>query len=465
MTIRPILAALCLCLAAAMPHAAFAREDLANTRVTFAHAVKQAAPSVVNIYAAQILPDNRQMLANNPDYQHLLPSGPVTERIRRSLGSGVIVRDDGVVVTNLHVIQGADAVKVVLADGREFAATQIGHDDKLDLAVLRLQMPKNETVPAATFGNSETLQVGDVVLALGNPFGIGQSVSFGVVSAVERSAAALSPYARFIQTDAPINPGNSGGALIDSTGKVVGINSGIFSKSGTSNGIGFAIPSSMVERVVKDIVTTGRVIRPWFGAEGQQVSDSLARELGLRAGTGVFITNIIPGSPADVAGLRKGDVLLSLSGKTIPNPAALSEQIVAMPDLLNKQTAITYWRGGKVVKAYVTLTALPPRLTGQQLEVKGYNPLTGYTLEPLSPALNVEIGLPLSARGVAIVQAPDRPPLNAFKLTLLPGDVLTTINNIPVSTPQDVQVALASSRSSWDITYRRNGRTQQVHLQ
>lgn len=459
-----VLSGVLLSLGLASSGVAVDRATLANTRVTFAQAVRKAEVGVVNIYAAKLVPGKApiQGLTTLPPVDL---DGAVREKVQRSLGSGVIVDAAGVVVTNLHVIEGAQAVKVVLSDGREFVAKQIGQDDKLDLAVLRLQLPSGEKVPTAVFGDSETLQMGDVVLALGNPFGMGQSVSFGVVSAVERSAAALSPYARFIQTDASINPGNSGGALIDSTGKVVGINSGIFSKNGQSNGIGFAIPASLVQKVVHDIVTTGQVVRPWFGAEGQAMTAEMARRLGLKNARGVLLTGVIDGSPADRAGLRQGDVLLVLAGQPVEDPSALNEQILATSNLLGQSTGVTYWRDGRAQSTNVVLTALPPRATDQQLLVKGYNPMTGYLLEPLTPALNVELGLPMGSKGVAVVNAPERAPLAAYDLNFEVGDILLSINGNTVVTPPEVQGALDSSRKGWEFRFKRNGRMMRVVTQ
>lgn len=431
------------------------RKDLGSIRVTFAQAVKVAEPAVVNIYAARV---SKPTLAQEPGLQSLKPQdGKAKDRVERSLGSGVIVKSSGVVVTNLHVIEGAQAIKVVLSDGREFAAKRVGQDEKLDLAVLQVEMTSNLNLPAAKFGNSDTLQVGDVVLAIGNPFGIGQSVSFGIVSAVQRSAAALSPYARFIQTDAPINPGNSGGALVDSTGALVGVNSGIFSKSGASNGIGFAIPSVLVQRVVNDIVSTGRVVRPWFGAEGQAVTPDVARELGLPTATGVQLTAVLGGSPAAVAGLRRGDVILNLGGGAVENPADLNEQVLAMPNLLDKATPLVFWRDGKRNETSVTLTALPVRTPTAQLVVKGYNPLNSVTVEALTPGLNNELALPLSTKGVAVVKVPDAPVLAAFGMPVQTGDIVMAINGSTIREPRDVQQALESSRSNWAIRLMRNG--------
>ena len=435
------------------------RKNLQDVRVTFSSAVKNAEPSVVNIYAARV---NRP--APNTALQDMpMVDGRMQERIARSLGSGVIVRSSGVVVTNLHVIDGAQAIKVVLSDGREYSAKKVGQDEKLDLAILQIYRSSNEALPAAKFGNSDSLAVGDVVLAIGNPYGIGQSVSFGIVSAVERSAMQLSPYARFIQTDASINPGNSGGALVDSTGALVGINAGIFSKSGASNGIGFAIPASLVQRVVDDITTKGTVVRPWFGAEGTLVTEMGARELGLQRAQGVQITAVLPGSPAMRAGLQAGDVILSLDGNPIENPADLNEQILAMPNLLNKQAKLAYWRGGARHDTTVTLTALPDRKTGSQVLIKGYNPMSGVKVEELGPALAAELKLPMGTKGVVAIDVPGAPVLEAFSMPVVYGDLIMAINGNTIRSVDDVQRALDSSRNEWSFRLMRGGRV--VNLQ
>ncbi len=430
------------------------RKNVQDVRVTFSKAVEKAEPAVVNIYAARVNTNvPKTGLQNMPAVD-----GRMQERIARSLGSGVIVRSSGVVVTNLHVIDGAQAIKVVLSDGREFSAKKVGQDEKLDLAILQIYRSSNEALPAAKFGNSDNLAVGDVVLAIGNPYGIGQSVSFGIVSAVERSAMQLSPYARFIQTDASINPGNSGGALVDSTGALVGINAGIFSKSGASNGIGFAIPASLVERVVNDITTKGTVVRPWFGAEGQMVTEMSAREAGLQRAQGVQIASVLPGSPAMRAGLQAGDIILSLDGNAIENPADLNEQILAMPNLLNKDAKLVYWRGGKRIDTTVTLTALPDRKTGSQLLIKGYNPMNSVKVEELGPALAAELKLPMGTKGVVAIDVPGAPALEAFSMPVEYGDLIMAINGSTIRTVGDVQQALESSRKEWSFRLLRGGK-------
>lgn len=444
------------------------RESAATTRASFNRAVKQASPAVVNVLTAKLVVE-KPMLVADPMLQMLIKT-PARAKVERSLGSGVIVGENGIVVTNLHVIQGATAVKIALNDGREFPAKLVGSDEKLDLAVLRLQLPSGVKLPAIKFGNSDTLETGDVVLALGNPYGIGQSVSFGVVSAVERTNAALSQYGQFIQTDAAINPGNSGGALIDSTGALVGINTAIFTRNGGSQGIGFATPSNLVKTIVKDIVEVGRVVRPWLGAEGQAITPDVAQELGMGSlgnggASGILITAVVNGSPAAAAGLRQGDVIVRLAGKNVADPADLNEKILSTPNLLNTPTSLVIWRGGKLQELIINLTALPPRNPASQVTIRGYNPLTDTVLEPLSPALNVELGLPLSTRGTVVVKVPEKAPLVAFNLALQPGDLLLSINGNEIKTPRDAQEALNAERRKWQIRFQRGTKTFNLILQ
>lgn len=434
--------------------AAQARVDGTTTRASFKQAVKTAAPSVVNIYTAKVV---NAPVMDDPRARGVI-IGSARERVQRSLGSGVIVKSGGIVVTNLHVIEGASAVKVVLNDGRDYVAKLIGSDEKLDLAVLKISAPESASLPVIRFGDSDTLEVGDVVLALGNPFGIGQSASIGVVSAVARSNVALSPYGQFIQTDASINPGDSGGALVDSTGALVGVNTAIFTKSGGSNGIGFAIPTALVRTVVDDITRVGRVVRPWLGAEGQAMTDSVAEELGLGETRGVLLTAIVPGSPAANAGLRQGDVIIRIAGKDVTDPVSLNDKILATPNLLDRPASIVIWREGRMQEVQATLTALPARDTKGRLVITGYNPLNGVMVEALGPALNADLGLALSTRGVAVVDAPQKAPLAAFNFSVKPGDLILSVNGNLVKSPKEVQQAVDSDRRQWEIRIQRDGK-------
>jgi serine protease Do len=432
----------------------------AQSRVSFAQAVKAAGPSVVNIYAARV-EDHR----DTPPARGVGWAPPVEHKVSRSLGSGVIVGASGKVVTTLHVVQGADAVKVVVADGREFSATLKAKDDKLDLAVLQLDLPAGTTLPVARFADSDSLDVGDLVLAIGNPFGFGQSISLGVVSAVARSRVALNPYAQFIQTDAPLNPGSSGGALVDSTGAVVGINTAVFSKNGEAVGLGFAIPAKVVAQVVRDLTTLGRVQRPWLGLEGQSVGDDVARELGLPDRTGLLVTAVAPGSPALQAGIQNGDVVRAFGGQPVTDAVTLNERILLTPGLLDKPVTVTLWRGGKIQEVNLVLKALPARRVAEQKVMKGYNPLNGYTLEPVGPALASEYGLPLTTVGAAVVAAPATQPLAAYTRQFALGDVIQLINGQPVHDAGQAQRALDTSRRAWEMRFWRGGIIRNVTLQ
>src|SRR5207249_1436872 len=278
-------------------------------RLSYAPVVQRAAPAVVNVYAAKTVAV-RNPLFDDPIFRRFfgVPGAPggQGDPVQRSLGSGVLVDPAGLIVTNNHVIEGADQVKVSLADKREFEADMVLKDSRSDLAVLRIRA-QNERFPALELADSDALEVGDVVLAIGNPFAVGQTVTHGIVSAVARTQVGITDYQFFIQTDAAINPGNSGGALIDLKGNLIGINTAIFSRSGGSIGIGFAIPANMVKTVVQSAETGGRIQRPWIGAETQDVTAEIADSLGFARPEGALIAGLHPNSPLAVAGLKRGD--------------------------------------------------------------------------------------------------------------------------------------------------------------
>src|SRR5262249_25126578 len=331
-------------IAAAFAGAVAAQERRVPTqselRLSYAPVVQHVAPAVVNVYAAKVV-QNRNPLLDDPIFRRFFGvPGSGGNQLPRSLGSGVIVDASGLVVTNNHVIEGADEVKVSLSDKREFEATLVLKDPRTDLAVLRIK-EGHEQFPVLDFADSDALQVGDVVLAIGNPFGVGQTVTHGIVSAVARTMVGISDYRFFIQTDAAINPGNSGGALVSMDGKLVGINTAIFSRDGggsigiglaipanmgrtlmpgggtgeergRSIGIGFAIPANMVRTVLPGVGTGEKLVRAWFGASGQNVTSDIASSMGLTRPVGVLLTDVYPGGPADRAGLKRGDVVLQL---------------------------------------------------------------------------------------------------------------------------------------------------------
>lgn len=290
-----------------------------NGPISYASAVNLAAPAVVNIHTTKIVRERRNPMLDDPFFRHFFgdrfPSQP-RQRAENSLGSGVIVSEEGYVLTNNHVIQGADEIVVALADGRTSKATVIGSDPDTDLAALKIHL---DNLPVITIGQSDMLNVGDVVLAIGNPFGVGQAVSMGIVSATGRSGLNIATFENFIQTDAAINPGNSGGALINAFGQLVGVNTAIFSKSGGSQGIGFAIPTSVATKILEQLVATGHAIRGWLGIEVQDITPRLAESFQLNSSSGVLVAGVLENGPAYLAGFRAGDIIVGIEGLTFSN--------------------------------------------------------------------------------------------------------------------------------------------------
>jgi serine protease DegQ len=296
---------------------------------SYHEAVQRAAPSVVNIFTSKEIRSQRHPLLNDPIFRRFFGDQLPDEAQRAaSLGSGVIVSANGFVLTNHHVVEAADEIEVALPDGKKLLAKVVGNDPETDLAVLRVNA---ENLPAITFGSSDALKVGDVVLAIGNPFGVGQTVTGGIVSALGRTGLGINTFENFIQTDAAINPGNSGGALIDAGGNLVGINTAIFSRSGGSMGIGFAIPVSTAKAVLEQIVKSGSVTRGWIGVEVQEITPTLAESFRLGGQRGALIAGVLRGGPADKAGVKPGDVLVEVQGKPVADPTTMLNLIAALP--------------------------------------------------------------------------------------------------------------------------------------
>ena len=299
---------------------------------SYSAAAKKALPSVVYVSTSQQIEIPRHPLLDDPIFRHFFGDRPdARERRNAGLGSGVIVSPSGYILTNFHVVDGADQIEVALNDGRTFDARLVGGDPETDLAVLQLDTKKvgNSSVPAISLGQMDNLNIGDVVLAIGNPFGVGQTVTMGIVSALGRSHLGINTFENFIQTDAAINPGNSGGALIDTQGNLMGINTAIYSRSGGSLGIGFAIPVSTAKNIMEEIIQTGSVTRGWIGIEAQEITPELADSFGLLNSDGALIAGVQRGSPADTGGVRLGDILLSVAGKPIKDPQAMLDLIAS----------------------------------------------------------------------------------------------------------------------------------------
>ncbi|KRT54201.1 Periplasmic serine protease, S1-C subfamily [endosymbiont of Ridgeia piscesae] len=327
-----------------------AKPPTASGPFSYADAVATAAPAVVNIYTAKITTETQSLRFRDPLLQHffgrLLPD-QTRKRRETSLGSGVIITPDGYLLTNHHVIEEADEIKVVLRNGHNVAVRIIGSDAESDVALLKIDGEPD--LPAIPISDPEKRRIGDVVLAIGNPFGVGQTVTMGIVSATGRHHLGINAFENFIQTDAAINPGNSGGALVNARGELVGINTAIFSRSGGSHGIGFAIPFELAEGIMRQLIATGEVVRGWLGIQGQDVTEELAEAFGLRSVEGVLITGVLEDGPGDQAGLTPGDVITSINGIAPKNSHELLQLIAGTAP--GKQLHIGGWRGNTPIEA------------------------------------------------------------------------------------------------------------------
>lgn len=442
-------------------------KSMYQVKATFSGAVKKVSPAVVNIFTetrVQKRIQSRSPFFNDPFFSDFFAQQPgrMKERVERSLGSGVVVSPDGYFVTNYHVVKDADAVKVVMHDGRELPAKLINAEARQDLAVMQLQLENNEKIPYANFGDSDSIEVGDVALAIGNPFGFGQSVSMGIISALGRTNIG-SPYGAYIQTDAAINPGNSGGALIDSTGKVIGINTLIYSKTGGSQGLGFAVPSNVVKLIFESIKNTGKVVRPWFGATGQDVTKNLAETLNMPHRQGVLVNEITPNSPAAKSGIRMGDVILEIGGREISTVRTLLAQITTLP--INQPIPAKVWREGRAKQLKIMFEELLERKPSARKTLKGSHPLNGYTVEELSPALNSEIEQDADAKGVAVIEAPKRANFNYGNLALRRGDIVQEINGKKIDSLESIEKALSSPSRSFQLVYKRGKGVYRMRIQ
>jgi Do/DeqQ family serine protease len=419
-------------------------------QLSFAPIVQRVAPAVVNVYATHVV-ENRNPFLADPFFRQFFGAVP-REQVERSLGSGVIVDPAGLVVTNFHVIDGASEVKIALSDKREFDADIVLKDQRSDLAVLRVK-GASEQFPVLEFGNSDALQVGDVVLAIGDPFGVGQTVTHGIVSAVARTQVGISDYQFFIQTDAAINPGNSGGALVDMNGRLVGINSAIVSRSGGSQGIGFAIPANMVRVVVASARGgSAAVKRPWLGAKLQDVTPEIADSLGLKRPGGALVASVVTGGPAARAGIKTGDLIATIDGVAIEDPNAFDYRFATKP--LGGVAQVGLLRQGHDVVVPVALQALPdtPR---DEVQIRAQSPFLGATVANLSPALADELRLDPQADGVVITAVADGSP--AQSIGFQKGDIVRSVNNQKIAKSADLERITSAGGRQWRVTIDRGG--------
>ncbi len=422
----------------------------AELQLSYAPVVKRAAPAVVNVYAARVV-ENRNPFMNDPLFRQFFGAVP-REQVLRSLGSGVIIDPSGLVVTNYHVIEGASEVKVALSDKREFDAEIVLKDEHSDLTVLRLK-DANEKFPVLEFADSDGLQVGDVVLAIGDPFGVGQTVTHGIVSALARTQVGISDYQFFIQTDAAINPGNSGGALVDLNGRLVGINTAIYSRSGGSQGIGFAIPANMVRVVVASAKGgSAAVKRPWLGAKLQEVTPEIAESLGLKRPSGALVANVAANGPAARAGIKTGDVIASVDGTIVDDPNSFDYRFATKP--LGGTAQVGLLRQGHEVVVQVGLQSAPetPR---EEVEIRAHSPFSGAKVANLSPALADELRLDTQSHGVAIVSVTDGS--TAQTIGFRKGDIVVSVNNQKIEKSADLDRITRAGGRQWRVTINRGG--------
>jgi Do/DeqQ family serine protease len=416
--------------------------------------VKRVAPAVVNVYSRSVVQAQVNPLFADPLFQRFFGATPeMRQRVQQSLGSGVIIRSDGVIVTNNHVVQNGQNIIVALSDRREFKARVLLADSRTDLAVIKIDT-KGERLPTIEFGDSDRVNVGDIVLAIGDPFGVGQTVTMGIVSALARTQIGASDTQFFIQTDAAINPGNSGGALVTADGKLAGINTAIYSRTGEYAGIGFATPSNLVRRVVEGALGGG-VKLPWFGADGQAVTAQIAQAMDLPRPGGVLVKSVYGGSPAAQAGLKSGDVVLAIDGVDVDDMQAINYRVATHRpgDVVHVRLAAN----GRKTREISFAVGLPPENPRRQLtSVGGRNPLTGAHVENLSPAVASDLQLDVSARGVVVVSTSDNTPSGSYGFQ--PGDIIRAINGQEIHSVGELQRALEGADGRWDMVIQRGDR-------
>ncbi len=459
---RALIPAFCILLSAAVGHDAAAQASFAQpnrapppnaaaVKMSFAPVVQRAAPAVVNISAKRVV---RQQV--DPFWQ-LFGLGVPQARVAASLGSGAIVRSDGVIVTNNHVVEGGQEIVVGLADRREFPARVLLADPRTDLAILKIDLPAGERLPVLAIDDSGEAQVGDLVLAIGDPFHVGQTVTNCIISALDRTANPSGDGGlAYIQTDAAINPGNSGGALVDMDGDLIGVNSFILSRSGTSSGVGFAIPAAVVRRAVETAVGGGRaVVRPWLGARTQSVTAEMARSLDLPLPQGALVADVWRGGPADRAGLRQGDVVLQADGRAVVDAAALNYAIQTQRPGASVPLVVRRANGRQEA---LTLRAEPPPAIPARDErtLAGRHPFDGATVANLSPAVAEELGLDaFGSTGVLVLNAESGV---ARGIGLRRGDIIREVNGQRIATVRDLAGAVATPARAWRVSIERDGR-------
>ena len=412
------------------------RSDLSYS---FAPVVKKVSPAVVNIYTTTTARVQRRLPFPFPG----MPQDG--QRVQNSLGSGVVVKADGLIITNAHVVKGADEIRVVLFDRREFDAKLVSQDERYDLALLRIDTA-GDKFPFIELRDSDSIEVGDVVLAIGNPFGLNQTVTSGIISALARSAGGVNDSSFFIQTDAAINPGNSGGALVSLDGRLIGINTAIYSQSGGSVGIGFATPSNIVARMVATGESGGRIVRPWLGISMQRVTADIAAGFNLSRPAGLVVKEVYAEGPGEKAGFKRNDVIVALRDAAIDDEASLRFRLATLA--VGERVPVKVIRAGKEVILDVELAAPPEKPPRERSALDGRQPLSGATVVNMSPAMADEMGLVEWKPGVAVVEV--QPGSYAARF-LRPGDMLTAINGQDVKSVADLKRRIAAGVQSMSV--------------
>lgn len=447
--------ALALALMAPMP--VLAQEKLlprsqTEMQLSFAPLVKRTAGAVVNVYAERVV-QRLNPFAGDPFFEQFFGQRmPNRSEKQSSLGSGVILTQDGLVMTNNHVIQGADDIKIALADGREFPCEVLLKDESVDLAVLRIKAKEN--FPVLAVGNSDAVEVGDLVLAIGNPFGVGQTVTSGIVSGLARNQVTDGDVGFFIQTDASINPGNSGGALMNMNGELIGINTAIFSRGGGSNGIGFAIPANLVKVFLKAAEEGKKSFeRPYVGATFQPVTSEVAEALGLKAARGALVVNVTDGSPADKAGLKPGEVVTAVNGLQVEHPDALWYRLTTVG--LGNAATLSVQQSGKEEQLKLQLVSAPETVPRDERLIEGRNPFAGLRVANLSPKIATELHIPTEKTGVVVTEVVRNSP--AARLGFQVGDIVVSVNGDPVPSTKALEALVDDNPGFWRVEIDRDG--------
>jgi Do/DeqQ family serine protease len=430
-----------------------------QVRLSFAPVVKKVTPAVVNVYASRVETAARNPLFDDPIFRRFFGGGGADSRVSKALGSGVIVDPSGLIVTNYHVIENMTQVKVALSDRREFDAEIVLRDPRTDLAVLRLKGGKD--FPVLELGDSDALEVGDFVIAVGDPFGVGQTVTQGIVSALARTQVGISDYGFFIQTDAAINPGNSGGALVDLDGKLVGINSAIYSRSGGSIGIGFAIPVNMVKSVIAVALHGGATVkRPWLGASLQSLTKDIADNLGIDRPTGALVVTVASVGPAAEAGLKRGDIITAVDDQNVDDAEGVGFRLAVQP--LGGSARLSILRSGRSLTLPLKLAAAPEVPPRDALTIHSRSPFDGAQVMNMSPAVAEELSLDDASHGVVVATVGDNS--TAAQVGVQKGDVIITVNGQKIGTTRDLEKACAERAPLWDLTIQRGGETIRTQL-